>query len=317
MQYRAEDSVQKLIVLSVGEVVFDRYEDRLRLGGAPLNLAYYVRALGHEGIVASRVGNDELGKSLTREVAALGLSRELIQVDELRPTVVVDVKHTSIGDPSFCIPRDVAWDYLSYSDDLGEVASRAEAICFGTLCLRSEHSRHTVRSLVEGTGQFVFCDMNLRPPYYDRDIITNALKLSKGIKMNAGELKVIRDQLGEKSKSQEYFIQQLIEIYELSILCLTLGSDGSHIYTPGEHFYAQGCNVQVRDTVGCGDAFAAAILVGWLSGMDLPEMLCLANNLGAQVATQLGALVDRKTIQRALVAERNYAVRDGGWPSLP
>lgn len=47
--------------------------------------------------------------------------------------------------------------------------------------------------------------------------------------------------------------------------------------------------VDVRDTVGCGDSFAAAVVLGFLADHSVPTVMALANAVGAATAMGFGA----------------------------
>jgi fructokinase len=280
------------MIVGLGEVLWDVFPQKKYLGGAPANFAYYVSMLGHKGIIASRIGKDELGKEILDSLTDLSLSKEYIQIDPNNPTGTVDVKIDSKGQPTFTINQNVAWDFLEFNEKYNQLAKRVDAVCFGSLAQRSPKSHNTIVEFLKHTQNDTLriFDINLRQHFFSKKIIIESLQLSSILKLNDEELLILIDLLGyQNKKSEEELCRQLIEIYGLNLVCLTKGEKGSLLITDKEIVEHPGYQITVADTVGAGDAFAAAIIVKYLEGISLKKISEAANKLSSWVTSQHGA----------------------------
>src|SRR3954452_15176255 len=108
-------------IVGIGEVLWDVFPDGRKVaGGAPFNFAFHCKQLGHEAVIVSRVGDDELGRELRAEVRSLGLTDDFIQTDYEHPTGTVRVTVDEQGQPSYEIVDDVAWDYIGSEECFDE-----------------------------------------------------------------------------------------------------------------------------------------------------------------------------------------------------
>lgn len=281
---------RKLIVVGLGEILWDRLPGGKQLGGAPANFAYHAFMLGANSYVASCVGSDELGREITERLASLKLDQRYIAFDRTHPTGTVDVELDANGKPNFIIQEDVAWDFIPTTPALLDLARRTDAVCFGSLCQRSSVSRNTIRRFLRATRADclrVF-DINLRQRCYSRQIVEDSLKLSKVLKLNDDELPVVAALLGLKG-SETSVLEQLTARYGLCLVALTKGEKGSILYTPERSSTHPGFRVEVVDSVGAGDAFTAALVMGLLRGDELDRIHAFANRLAAYVCSQRGA----------------------------
>ena len=279
-----------LKVIGIGEVLWDLMPDGPQLGGAPANFACHARALGASASVVSRVGDDDYGRMILERFQKLGLPQETVQIDDAAPTGVVKVTLNGHGVPHFIIQEDVAWDKLMVTRPAIQAVSEADAICFGTLAQRSRGSHATIQQLVnmappKATRVF---DINLRQAFYTRDVIEQSLRLANVLKLNDTELPVLAKMfdLGDSPKKQ---IEQVSQRFKLRLVVLTSGSLGSLLYQEGRWSEQSPSAVQVMDTVGAGDAFAAALVMGLLHGMDLDELHTCASEVAGYVCSQAGA----------------------------
>jgi fructokinase len=273
-----------------GEILWDMLPTGKQLGGAPANFAYHCQALGAKGVVVSCVGDDELGREILSRLGGLGLNCRHIAVDKAHPTGTVTVRLDENGQPDFIIHEDVAWDFIPLDAGLLELAARTDAVCFGSLCQRSEVSRHTVRRFLQATAPDcirVF-DINIRQSYYNKDIVHTMLQLSNVLKLNDEELPVVAGLL-DVTGSETDILSQLTQRYELRLIAVTRGVGGSRLYAHGEDSNHPGFPVQVADTVGAGDAFTAAMTLGLLQGKELDRIDEDANRVASYVCSQSGA----------------------------
>lgn len=275
-------------ILCVGEVLWDALPEGLFLGGAPLNVARHLHALGEEAIMVSRVGDDRLGREALRRLQARGMSTDLIQMDTERETGFVEVTLDEEGTPDYEIVQPVAWDALARTDPLAERAAQAAAIVFGSLAQRSETACRTVRALCAGDALKVF-DVNLRPPHDERSVVEASLDIADVVKLNDHELVRMEGWFGLSGSVRET-VEGLAERFACRAVCVTRGAEGSALWKDGRWWEHAGYRVRVKDTVGAGDAFLAAMLSGLLARRAGAELLDLANRLGAYVATRSGAV---------------------------
>jgi len=281
-------------VVGLGEVLWDLLPDGQQLGGAPANFAYHAAALGDRGIVASRVGADQLGDGICARLADLGLATHYLQRDPDRATVAVHVRLDGDGQPDFAITEDVAWDALAWTPEWAALAAEADAVCFGSLAQRAATSRQTVHRFLRDTrpGTVRLFDVNLRQSYYSPAVLDVSLRRATMVKLNDAELPHVMRLLGlevGEDEGDEATARRLLRAHDLRLVCLTRGAHGSLLVTDAETVTHPGYTVQVTDTVGAGDAFAAAVVHHWLRGALLEAIGDAANRLGAYVATQAGA----------------------------
>jgi fructokinase len=278
------------IVVGLGELLWDLLPSGKQLGGAPTNFAYITSLLGDRGIPASRLGEDGLAAEAIRRLEELALSTEFIQKDRDHPTGTVKVEVDASGQPRFEISEAVAWDFLEWTPQWQELAERADAVCFGSLAQRSGRSRSTIRSFLAASRRAVrVFDVNFRQHFYTAEVFDESLKLATVVKLNHEELPKIMYVFGLEHRGDEDAIRCLLSRYELKLVCVTRGDNGSVLASADAFDEHPGFKVKVVDTVGAGDAFTAAMVHGYLRGTSLTEINETANRVGAWVASQSGA----------------------------
>ena len=280
------------LVVGLGEILWDLFPEGKILGGAPANFAYHARVLGDEGLPASRVGADALGREIRLRLSELGVPDRQVQTDPARPTGTVQVELDPGGMPAYTITPEVAWDYLEWSGDLAALAARTDAVCFGSLAQRSPQSRRTIRSFlaaVPSRALRVF-DVNLRQSWYSEEVLSASLAASSILKLNESELPVVLRTLGLGEQREPLQGCRLLrDRFDLELVCLTLGEQGSLLVGEAGESRQAGFRVQVVDTVGSGDAFTAALCHHRLRAASLERIGQAANRYGAWVASQAGA----------------------------
>ncbi len=295
--------MSKHTVVGLGELLWDLFPAGKQLGGAPANFAYISSLLGEKGIPASRVGQDDLGAEALRRLGELDLSTEYIQQDADHPTGTVEVEVDHAGQPRFEITEFVAWDFLSWTHRWQELADKADAVCFSTLAQRSEHSRSAMRSFLLAIRPEAVrvCDINLRPPFYNAQVVSESMKLATIAKLNHEELPRVMRLLDLEHRSDTDSARNLLLSYDLQLICVTRGSNGSLLISCNEQAEHPGFKVEVADTVGSGDAFTAALVHGYLQGNSLAQINEDANRVGAWVASQVGGMPSTKhNLEQAL-----------------
>jgi fructokinase len=277
-------------VAGIGEILWDIMPSGKQLGGAPANFAYHAHGLGARSRVISRVGRDDLGAEILQRLQALGLPTEGIQVDPSSPTGTVSVELLADGQPRFTIHEDVAWDRLALEQAALDAVGEADAVSFGTLAQRSEPARGTIQALLAAVrpGAWRILDINLRQHYFSREIIETSLRLSNAVKLNDAELPVLAEMLGLRGNVRQQ-IEELARQHSQRLVCLTRGADGSLLYSQGQWADDPSQPVAVKDTVGAGDAFTAALAVGLLTGKPLDAINRLANQVARYVCSCEGA----------------------------
>jgi len=281
---------EKFVVAGLGEVLWDMLPDGRKLGGAPTNFAYHSHALGAEGVIVSCVGDDELGREIFSLLEGLNVNRQYVFVDDSHPTGTVTVELDDQGQPDYIIHEDVAWDFIPFGQKLEELTGQVNAICFGSLCQRRPVSRATVRKFLQATTPHcirVF-DVNLRQSYYNREVIDNMLKLTNVFKLNDQELEIIAALL-EIVGTESEILQGIIARYGLELIAMTKGAQGSILLNREQSSVLPAESVKVVDTVGAGDAFAAAVTIGLLRGQELDDIHKSASRLAGFVCSQPGA----------------------------
>jgi fructokinase len=283
--------IQPALMVGLGEILWDLLPSGKQLGGAPSNFAYMANVLGDEGIVASRIGKDDLGREARETMKALHLNPSFVQSDDERSTGVVKVLIDGAGQPEFTIASDVSWDHLEWTTDWEGLATRADAICFGTLAQRSQVSRATVHRFLQASKKSVLkiYDVNLRESFYTKDIIVDSLRLSNIAKLNADELAKVCDLLDLPGQSEQERSKRLLINFDLKLVCITRGATGSLLVSPDQTVEHNGFRVKVADAIGAGDAFTACLAHHYIRGRSLKTISQLANGFASWVATQTGA----------------------------
>ena len=276
-------------IVGLGEVLWDLFPEGAQFGGAPANFACHAAMLGADAYMVSRVGDDELGERALAALRAHGVETRYVGRDREHATGTVPVELDDAGRPRFEIADDVAWDHVAWSDELEGLARRADAACFGTLAQRGETSRATIRRFLEAAGPecLRILDVNLRRPFVDAQVVLDSLRLANVVKLNDDELPVVAEMCGLAGSARDA-LEGLRERYGLRLVALTSGAEGATLL--GREGFAEcaGTPVAVKDTVGAGDAFTAAMALGWVRGRDLDEICRHSCRVAAFVCTQAG-----------------------------
>ncbi|MBI4553161.1 MAG: carbohydrate kinase [Candidatus Latescibacteria bacterium] len=268
------------LILSFGEALFDCFEDRRCLGGAPLNFAWNLRQFGFPVAVVSAVGPDRLGVEILQFLDRAGLDRTWITCRP-EPTGTVDVRLVD-GEPDFTINEHVAWDRIEVSVPL---SLRPSLLYFGTVAQRTAHNQTALSRLLDLNPPHRLFDINLRQHYYSAAIVLDGLRHATILKLNQSEWDTIRQITAHDTPAEA------LERFHLDMIALTRGAEGAELYVPDGVFKAHPPPVTVVDTVGAGDAFSAALAAGVLSRADPATILDVACAAGAAVVRQPGAHV--------------------------
>ena len=296
---------QSRLVVGLGELIWDMFPEGRRLGGAPSNFAYVSRLLGDGAAVASRVGRDALGREAAERLRRAGLSTEYLQTDGAHPTGTVGVRIGAHGEPHFNVNENSAWDYLEWTPEWEGLAARASVVCFGTLGQRHDTARETVNRFLAATraDALRLFDVNLRHSFFTPDMLARSLSLASVVKLNAEELSAAASMLGLGASGELETARVLLKRFGLDLVAVTRGARGSLLVTREDADEHPGFPAsQVVDTIGCGDAFAAALAHCLRRGAPLKTCNEVANRVGSWLATQHGATpeADAATVARLL-----------------
>ncbi|NDW10969.1 carbohydrate kinase [Dysgonomonas sp. 520] len=277
------------VIVGLGEILWDVFPDRKVLGGAPANFAYHISQFGFNGYAVSAIGEDLLGKEILSSLENKKLNY-LIETTDY-PTGTVEVTLNKSGVPQYEICENVAWDNIPFTARTENLAKSTQTVCFGSLAQRSDVSRETIRKFlaVMPKDSLKIFDINLRLNYYTKEIIDESLQMANMMKINDEEVLKIADLFGWDDNEQRV-CKRLLEEYNLDILILTKGTDGSFVFTPSLTSYQPTPKVHVADTVGAGDSFTAAFVAAYLHGERIEDAHQLAVEVSAYVCLQHGAM---------------------------
>ncbi len=277
-------------IIGVGEALWDVLPEGKKPGGAPANFAYHIGQFGERSIAISALGEDKLAKETIKQLDAKELRYIMPRVPY--PTGTVQVTLDNEGVPTYDIRENVAWDNIPLTDEMLAVARNARAICWGSLAQRNVVSRNTIYQLIKATPSdcLRIFDINLRQTFYTKEIIQESLKLCNILKINDEELVAIGRMYGYPGLDIQDKCWLILGKYDLDMLVLTCGINGSYVFTPGTMSFRETPKVDVADTVGAGDSFTAAFCTAVLKGEPVAEAHRLAVEVSAFVCTQNGAM---------------------------
>lgn len=279
-------------VVGMGEALWDVLPEGKKIGGAPANFAYHVSQFGLPSCVVSAIGDDEFGREIVENFTSKGLNQLIAEVPY--PTGTVQVEIDPAGIPQYEIKENVAWDNIPYTARLEALAEKTKAVCFGSLAQRNVVSRNTINRFLDAMPQndesLVVFDVNLRQGFYSKEILCNSMKRCNILKINDEELVTVSRMFGYPGIDLQDKCWILLGKYNLKMLILTCGINGSYVFTPGNVSFQPTPKVEVADTVGAGDSFTAAFIASILKGKSVAEAHCLAVRTSAYVCTQKGAM---------------------------
>ena len=280
------------IVVGMGEALWDVLPEGKKIGGAPANFAYHVSQFGLNSCVVSAVGNDALGNEIIENFTSKGLNQLIEKVPY--PTGTVQVEIDQAGIPQYEIKENVAWDNIPYTANLEVVASRTKAVCFGSLAQRNVVSRNTINRFLDAMPKnddtLVVFDVNLRQGFYNKEILCNSMTRCNILKINDEELVTVSRMFGYPGIDLQDKCWILLGKYNLKMLILTCGINGSYVFTPGTVSFQPTPRVEVADTVGAGDSFTAAFISSIIKRKSVAEAHSLAVQTSAFVCTKKGAM---------------------------
>lgn len=282
---------QQNYIVGIGEALWDMLPEGRKIGGAPANFTYHVSQFGLDAVAVSAVGDDELGAEIRQTFEEKDLQTQIATVPY--PTGTVAVTLDAKGIPHYEICEGVAWDNIPFSPELETLARNTIAVCYGTLAQRNSVSRKTIESFIAAmpADGIKICDINLRGTFYNKEILESSMRACDILKINDEEIDEVSRLLGAEFPTQRMAALNLMSRYEIDILILTCGTNGSYIYSmDGTESFLPTPKVKVADTVGAGDSFTGAFIAALLCGKDIKKAHALAVEVSAYVCTQNGAM---------------------------
>lgn len=284
--------MNKKVVVGMGEALWDVLPEGKKIGGAPANFAYHISQFGLDSCVVSAVGDDALGAEIVENFDKKDLKHLIATVPY--PTGTVQVEIDQAGIPQYEIKENVAWDNIPYTAHLENLAGRTRAVCFGSLAQRNVVSRSTINRFLDAMphdeDNLIVFDVNLRQGFYNKEILCNSMSRCNILKINDEELVTVSRMFGYPGIDLQDKCWILLGKYNLKMLILTCGINGSYVFTPGNVSFVETPKVEVADTVGAGDSFTAAFIASILKGKTIPEAHKTAVEVSAFVCTQNGAM---------------------------
>ena len=278
------------MIVGLGEALWDVLPEGKKLGGAPANFAYHAGQFGLDTIAISALGEDKLAEETIDALKEHNLNYLMPRVPY--PTGTVQVTLTGDGIPTYDIKENVAWDNIPYTDEMKEIAQNARAVCFGSLAQRNVVSRENIHRFLDDTPKdcIKIFDINLRQQFYSKEVIKESLLRCNILKINDEELVLIGRMFGYPGLDIENKCWLILGKYNLDMLVLTCGTNGSYVFTPGQMSFQETPKVEVADTVGAGDSFTGSFCASILNGKPVPEAHKTAVQVSAFVCTQNGAM---------------------------
>jgi fructokinase len=285
------------VILVIGEILFDVFENEKSLGGAPFNFACHLKNLGFPVRYISRIGNDALGTEILNILEHYRFDIDDIQIDDKHDTGTVTVQLSPSGNPTFHINTDVAYDYIQYlPKEHSSLTNKADVMYFGTLAQRTKKGAENVRRFMEHrrSDSLCFYDINLRPDCYSDKIILSSLEHADILKLNTQELDECK-RIFRFSKDNDAFIKLLMKQYALRIVAVTKGDEGSELYTQNGCFQSKiNCVSSIVDTVGAGDAYSSMMAVGMIKGWEPDRILSMASMFASRICEIRGAVPESR-----------------------
>jgi len=283
-------------ITAIGEILFDIYPEKKRLGGAPFNFLYHIWKITGVANFISGIGNDENGKEILGYLNSAGFNTKYILIDKEHPTGTVQVKLLEDKTPQFIMSSDNSGDFIKLNDSIEQlVRNETDLLYFGTFSQRKETTRSTINSLL-GKRIKYFCDLNLRHDFFTREVIETALIASNVVKVNQDELNIISKEIYEPGLELNILAHKIIQDFAINLLCVTRGAEGAMLVTKNEADTYKISVANPVDTLGAGDAYAAILCLGYLNNLPIKEINLLANRFATDICMVEGALPIDDTI---------------------
>ncbi len=293
------------MVLVIGEILVDIFPEYRRIGGAPFNFSYHLRQAGLPVCFISRIGKDHTGKEISAFLLENNFDAGSIQTDDFRPTGRVMVYPETGGSHRFEIIKDTAYDHIQLPDSPEAVTGQIPTlIYFGTLVQRTRKMSARLQRFLQNRSpkSKCFCDINLRPDCYTTETVLQSVARADILKINHEELAMLQEMLSRPAESEDEFVQWLMACYGIEMVSLTMGEQGSRLYTPGlRHETGVPDRGQPVDTVGAGDAYAAVVALGYLHNWQPARILTEAAAFASRICQIQGAIPEDRAFYLPLI----------------
>jgi fructokinase len=281
-------------VLSCGEVLWDLFPEGARFGGASANFACHAALQGAHVTLLSAVGQDARGDEALSILESFGIDTTLVQRLSGVETGSVFVTLDAVGKPSFEIHANAAWDMIAWTDAVAARIAEVDVVYFGSLSQRGEISKATILrglEVAKARGIARVLDINLRKPFYDKLLIAESIAHASILKLSDDELPEVAAACGIALKENpEDTLRGLLVKFELEIVVMTRGAEGALLVSSTQVISQPGIPTIVKDTVGAGDSFTAAFIIGFLRKEGLDHVLQKACETASAVCAQSGAV---------------------------
>ena len=287
-----------LNAVGIGELLWDLLPTGKLVGGAPSNFAYHTQQQGAFSCIVSAVGNDSNGKEIKEALLEKNLTTDYIQTVDY-PTGTVDVNLNPLGEPSYSINENVAWDYISLPKNIDKQIKHTAILCFGSLAQRNAHTRNSIKKIIQKVNDdcLIVFDTNIRQSYYNKEIIQESLEICNVLKLNVDELAILRSLFNLKGLDDKVVIEKLMKQYNLKLVALTYGSKGSVLITPTDESQLETPKINVIDTIGAGDSFTATMAMEFVKGQSLDKVHQRAIEVSSFVCQSNGAMPDYNNLK--------------------
>jgi len=273
-----------------GEILWDVLPDGPQPGGAPLNVAYHLNKMGVPTSIMSKIGNDGNGERLVGLMNTWGINLQFLQVDTMYPTSEVLAKMNG-NEVSYEIVFPVAWDFIAKNQNVQSAISPSTYFVYGSLASRNDTSRNTLFKLLETDAIKVF-DINLRPPFMERDLLKILLEKADIVKLNQAELELVQIIFNGPLSTEASQVKFIRDRFNVGEVVITKGESGASYYTTTKGYHLWGNEVKVTDTIGSGDSFLAAFIANHYLKSSPEIILKNAIAMGAFIATKKGGCPD-------------------------
>ncbi|MFT4072000.1 MAG: carbohydrate kinase [Dysgonamonadaceae bacterium] len=291
-------------VVCFGEVLWDIFPDKTKPGGAPMNVAYHLKKQGINSHMISRVGNDKWGADIEQLLAGWKIPAKYCSADTLHETGLVHAKAVTPTEMAYTIEFPAAWDFIEWNEEMEKLTASADAFVFGSLVTRHQVSKETLLRLLN-VAQYKIFDINLRPPFFEREFLEVLMQKCDLLKMNENEVALLSGWYLDNETEEEKCVRYLQKRFDIPEVIVTKGADGATFYSENDSCSFPSYKIQVKDTVGSGDSFLAAFLSRKLTGSTPFEALKFASAVGAFIASNEGACPSYTTHDlNAFIAEK-------------
>ena len=281
-------------ILSCGEVLWDLFPEGPRFGGAPANFACHAALLGAHVTMLSAVGADTHGEKAFSILHGFGIDTALMRSVPNAPTGTVGVSVDEAGKPNFEIHPNSAWDEITLQGETRHPLGVFDAVYFGTLSQRGARSRASIRHALNEAktrGILRVLDVNLRTPFYDYALLRDSIAFANVLKLSDEELPEVAAACNVSLEaSPEATLKALRLRFSLDCIAMTRGAEGALMVSDSGTTEQRGIPTVVVDTVGAGDSFTAALVLGLLRGCSDTETLRLACETASAACSHAGGV---------------------------